>query len=387
MLRKFLMILVIILYQLGICSGIVTDNKQETNVGNPSEDSYTDTQARSRVPWDMIIEDGKLYIGGGDYSKNTGPVDVYCMDLETNQWSVSGTLNDEAIGKFVRIGDQVYAPGFDAKGAPSTGNYHLLQDGQWETFSDIPGAAHNFDIIEYNGIRMFAIGTWSGNVSPVQATEDNGQTYFGIPFFKDGINITEENDFDFMRVYEFFTTENGLYCLFTSTIESQTQPCEFYQYDNDGFYYVSTNIDSNMRIKAFKQEPIASEVTYQNRSYIAAYYLSRTTDFLTVETITLPRNEIVADLLIDDDQLYVLCAETKDETFDVRVYAYVSNSFFYPLLSFEAGNIPISFAKNGNDFYIGLGIQGNNDDVSGTVTKVTVPDLTLRLIKDCNKEQ
>lgn len=385
MLRRFLIILAVLLYQIGMSSGIVTDKKQQTNVGNPAENSYTDRQARSRVPWDMIIEDGKLYIGGGDYSKNTGPVDVYCMDLETKQWSISGTLNDEAIGKFVRIEDRVYAPGFDAKGSTSAGNYYLLQDDRWNAFSDIPGAAHNFDITEYDAIRMFAIGTWTGNVSPVQATADGGASYYGIPFFKDGVNITEENNFDFMRVYEFFTTENGLYCLFVSVIEGKAHPYEFYRYDNGGFYYVSTVTDTNIKIKSFKQEPIASEVNYQNQSYIAAYYLSRTIDFITTEALPLPRNEIVTDLLTDEDQLYVLCAEPKGETCDVRVYAYVYNSFFYPILSFESQNLPISFVKNGADFYIGLGLQGYNDHMSGTVTAVTVPELTLELIKECNK--
>ena len=384
-LRKFLIILAVLLYQICMSSGIVTDKKQETNVGNPSENSYTAHQAKSRVPWDMIIQDGKLYIGGGDYGQNTGPVDVYSMDLETKQWTISGTLNDEAIGKFVRIGDQVYAPGFDAKGAQNTGNYYLLEESQWTAFNNIPGAAHNFDITEHDGSRMFAIGTWGCNVSPVQATKDDGQTYWGVPFYKDGVNIVEEAGFDFMRVYDFFTTENGLYCLFVSVIEGKTQPYEFYRYDNGSFHFVATNTDTNIPIKTFKQVPIGAKVTYEDSSYIAAYYLSRTTDFLTAEVITLPKNEIVTDLLVDEDQLYVLCAEPKGETCDVRVYAYVYNSFFYPLLSFESQNLPISFEKNGTDFYIGLGIQGYDSHISGTITNVTIPALTLKLIKDCNE--
>lgn len=385
MLRRFLIILVIILYQISMSSGIVTDKRKETSVGNPSENSYSVHQTRSKIPWDMIIEGSKLYIGGGDYNKNTGPVDVYCMDLETKQWSVSGTLNDEAIGKFVKIEDRVYAPGFDAKGSPETGNYHLLHNDQWITFNEIPGAAHNFDIIEHGSVRMFAIGTWTGDVSPVQATEDGGQTYYGVPFYKNGIDIIEENDFDFTRVYEFFVTENGLYCLFVSIIEGQIQPYEFYRYDNSSFNFVATAIDSNIHIKALKQEPIASEVTYQNQSYIAAYYLSRTADFLTSEALPLPRNEIVTDLIVDKQQLYVLCAEPAGEACNVRIYTYVYNSFFYPILSFESQNLPISFVKNDNDFYIGLGIQGYNDDITGTIISVTVPEFTLELIKDCNK--
>lgn len=381
--RKLLAIIAVILYHMAMNSGLTSDSKRTTSRGNPSEESYTVKQATSRVPWDMIIEDGKLYLGGGDYNDNTGPVDIHTLDLTTNEWSVSGTLNDEAIGKFVRIGDRIFAPGFDSKGANSTGNFYWLESGQWQENNTLPGAAHNYDIIEHDGKLMFAIGTWTGANAPVQATEDNGLTFYGVPFYKDGINIIEENCFDFMRVYDFFVTENGLYCIFTSATDGKSQYYEFFRYDNGAFYFESTHKDAGIRIKTIKQEPISSEVTFRGQCYLAAYYLSRTTDFKTFEELPLPKNEIAVDLLVEDDQLYILCAQTKEKTCDVRVYAYVYNSFFYPLLSFESENLPISFVKNGNDFYIGLGKQGYDDYATGSVISVSVPALTMTLIKDC----
>lgn len=381
--RKILAIIAVILYHLALSNGLTSDNRQTNSVGNPSEESYSVKQAKSRVPWDMIIEDGKLYIGGGDYGDNTGPVDVYCMDLITNEWSVSGTLNDEAIGKFVRIDDRVYAPGFDSKGSSTTGNFYWLQNGQWQNNNSIPGAAHNYDIVSYDNKLLFAIGTWTGSTSPVQATEDHGLTFSSVPFYKDGVNIIENNDFDFMRVYDFFVNESGLYCIFVATIDGSSQYYEFFRYENNAFHFISTHIETGIRIKTIKQEPIGAEVSFQGQSYIAAYYLSRTTDFKTAEELSLPRKELAVDLLTEGDQLYILCAETKDTTCDVRVYAYVHNSFFYPLLSFESENLPISFAKNGNDFYIGLGKQGFNDEAVGTVISVSVPELTFKLIEDC----
>ncbi len=381
--RKLFAIIAILLYHIGINCGFVSDNRQTANVGNPAENSYTVKQAKSRAPWDMIIEDGKLYIGGGDYNDNTGPVDIHTMDLITNEWSVSGTLNDEAIGKFVRIGDRVYAPGFDAKGAKSSGNFYWLEDGQWQENTSLPNAAHNYDIIEYDGKLMFAIGTWTGSVSPVKASNDGGNSFYDIPFYKDDVNIIAENDFDFTRVYDFFVTEKGLFCVFMSTTEGKSQYYEFFEYKDGAFHFVSTHIDTGIKIKALKQEPISSEVTFQGQCYIAAYHLSRTVDFKTIEKLVLPRDEIAVDLLVEGDQMYVLCAEPGDKTCTVRIYAYVYNSFFYPLLSFESQNLPISFAKDGCSFYIGKGQQGFNDDATGSVITVSVPELTLELTQDC----
>ena len=381
--RKLIAIIIVLLYQLSISSGLTSDTKQEVSVGKPAAESYTVKQTTSKIPWDMIIVDNKLYVGSGDYNKNTGPVDVHCMDLNTKEWTVSGTLNDEAIGKFVTIGTRTYAPGFDAKGAQSSGNYHILENGQWRSYDNIPGAAHNYDIVEYDGKLLFAIGTWNSAHTPVQASTDDGLTFQDVPFYKNDVNIFEAESFDYTRVYEFFKTDNGLYCLFLSVTGGKPEYYEIYRYESGGFYFVTTHKDVNFKIKSLKQEPIASEVTYNNMAYIASCYFYRTTDFKTMEEIILPKGEIAIDLLVDDGQLYVLSADMKEDRCDVRIYAYVYNSFLYPVLSFESQNLPMSFSKHNNDFYIGIGEKGFNPELIGTIQTVTAPALTLELIKDC----
>lgn len=368
--RKLLSIILVLLYQLGISTGLTSDHTEPSNNGVPSAESYTEKQAKSKVPWDMIIQDGHLYIGGGDYNDNTGPVDIHYMDLSNGQWSISGTLNEEAIGKFIRIDDRIYAPGFDAKGAKSTGNFYWLENGQWHENTSIPNAAHNYDIIKYDNKLLFATGTWNGNHSPVQASDDHGITFYDIPFYKDNINIIEEYNFDYTRVYDFFVSENGLFCIFIPVVSGKSTGYEFYQYIDHAFHFVSAQSDTDIQIIPLKQEPISSEITFEGYTYIAAYHLSRTKDFKTTEKITLPRNEIAIDLLIDNNNLYVLCAETENTSCSVRIYRYIYNSFFYPVASFESENLPISFAKYENRFYIGLGKQGFNDEAIGTIITV-----------------
>ena len=383
--RRLIAIALTILYQIGISAGFVSDSVPTENMGIPSEDAYTQAQITSRVPWDMVISDDKLYLGGGDYGANTGPVDIWCMDLSTKEWSVSGSLNDEAIGKFITVGERVYAPGFDAKNSTwEYGNYHWLEKGVWNTNPLLPDAVHNFDIIQYEDQLFFAIGTGNAATSPVKKSSDDGATFSDVSFIKNGTSLFDNSQFDFTRVYDFFLTDQGLYCMLLAVTDGVAPSYDFYHYSDDAFHFISTHSQIKLNIKSMKQEPISSKVTYKGSCYIAAWYLSRTSDFQTVEQIVLPRNEVAIDLLVDHDRLYVLSAELKDEYCTVRIYAYIYNSFFYPVASFDASNLPASFVKYNNTFYIGLNKRGYDKDIAGSIHQVTVPELTIQLLEDCS---
>lgn len=384
--RKVFVIFLTILYQFAISSGIRSDSSIKANqaLGIPSAESYSETEPVSRVPWDMVIVDNKLYLGGGDFSKNTGPVDIWTYDLLTGQWSVSGTLNDEAIGKFIVIDDRVYAPGFDAKGGSwAYGNYHYLEDGLWKTNDKLIDAVHNFDVSKYNDMLFFAIGTGDGTVSPVKVSCDDGQSFSDVAFIKNNENILNSTNYDFLRVYDFFKTETDLFCMLLGVENGTTNAYEFYKFENGEFHYISSSAELNLNIKVLKQEPISSKVFYRNACYIAAGYLTRTTDFLSAEQLVLPNNEIAVDLLVQDDQLFVLSAISTDSGYSVRIYAYVYNSFFYPVSSFDSENVPVSFAMSGNNFYVGLNSHGTDESMAGVIYELTVPELTLQVLSDC----
>ena len=382
--RRFLAIMLTILYQMGIGMSIVSDQAPSENIGAPSSDSYTQQQLVSRNPWDMVIIDNKLYLGGGDFGDNTGPVDIYCYDLNTEQWSVSGTLNDEAIGKFVAVGEQIYAPGFDSKaGTWDFGNFHWLEDGKWHTNSTLPDAVHNFDVAEFNGKLFFAIGTANAKTSPVKVSSDEGETFQDVSFYKNGINVFDDPKWGFTRVYDFFVIDDAFYCMFISITDGKADTYDFYKYENDAFQYISNNEDINFAAIQLKQVPIAAKATYKGQCYIASGYLNRTTDFTSCQWIELPYGELALDLLIDNDVLYVLSGIKNEDGYSMRIYAYVYNSFFFPVTSFECNNMPLSFVKHGNTFYIGLSHWGTDEDLSGTVYKIEVPQTKLDLINDC----
>lgn len=376
--RRLILIILAILYELGLCAGITSDQQPSEYIGTPSTESYTEKQTLSRTPWDMVLIDDKIYLGGGDYTGNTGPVDIWCYDISTKQWTISGTLNDEAIGKFITIGDRVYAPGFDSKGGTwDYGNYHWMENGQWHTNETLPDAVHNFDITQYDGKLFFALGTDTQEDSPVKISIDDGLTFQDVQFYKADVNILSSDEFDYSRVYDFFTIDDALYCMLLTVKDGAAQTYDFYKYQNDAFYYISNNKDIGLNIKAIKQEPISSKVQYKDRYYIAAGYLSRTKDFTSSEWLVLPQGELAIDLLVDDDRLYILSGNTDGEKYTVRIYSYIYNSFFFPIASFESQSIPVSFVKNGNAFYVGLSNHGNDETAAGSIYEVHVSDLTF----------
>ena len=63
------------------CSSTDTiDSITYIELGIPSCERYPEG-IRARNPWDMAIFGDKLYIGSGDYDKNSGPVDMWCYDM------------------------------------------------------------------------------------------------------------------------------------------------------------------------------------------------------------------------------------------------------------------------------------------------------------------
>ena len=154
------------------------------DMGIPTEESYAKEQRFACSVWDMAVRDGILYIGSGDYSANTGPTPIWSYSIEDETWSIAATVKDEAVSRFCAVGDSLIAPGIDATGTTwKYGNYHTLSDGQWISFSKLPGAVHNFDVTYHKGQYFFGLGTADGKTSPVLISADGQSDFQPVPFY------------------------------------------------------------------------------------------------------------------------------------------------------------------------------------------------------------
>ena len=361
---KLISILLALILSFSLFNGKSEKEPEIINLGIPTESVYTEEKFyKARSVWDMAVLDDKLYIGCGDYDKNSGAVTLFCYDIEKGEWT-----------DFYLSEGKLYAPGFDAVSSTwEYGNYHILTDGKWQSITHLPNAVHNFDIIKYNGNLFFGIGTEKSEISPVKMLDDDGN-YISIPFKKNGEDMLYEGN-SFNRVYDFFIANGELYCnLFKYGV---TQILEFYKYNGQEFEFVSS--DDSIDYKIFKQNPVSGWATYNGICYFSVGNLYKTNDFVNFEQVNMPNGAYVSDLLVETgrftkcENMYLLTTIlNEDKAYSTAVYRYTAEGGFKELASLVTDGPAISLAKHGNDFFIGLGKTENTEiaQTAGTVIKI-----------------
>lgn len=329
-------------------------------LGNPAQAAYPE-QWYARSVWDLALEDGVLYAGCGDYAENSGPATIWSCDLSTGVWSEAIGTQDESVARFVTVNGKLFAPGIDSTVPTwSWGNCYYLQQGQWQMFTKVPGAVHNFDIAEHGEKIYFALGTSNGEDSPVLVTDDSMRSFHQVPFYREGEAVFPVAGDSYSRVYDFFKLKDTLYCLFRLYTESDKSGYQIYRLEEEGFCYVADT--EGLSVTGIRQIPVGGKVQVADACYIATGNLYRTEDFQTFTQITLPDGGRVTDLiaqknpLFENEVLYILSsAPQPDGTYQVRIYARYSDYLTLPVVRCTATCPALSFVKDGRDFYIGFG--------------------------------
>jgi hypothetical protein len=372
---KLLSVIITVILSFSFFAKPLNKQPEIVNLGIPTEMVYTKAEhVTARSVWDMAVLDGKLYIGCGDYDKNSGNTTMFAYDIEKDKWTSTGILNDEAIGKFYLHDNKLYAPGFDATTSSwEYGNYHILSDGEWQSIKTLPQAVHNFDIIEYNGNLFFAIGTEKSEISPVKMLSDDGN-YVSIPFTKNGENLLYEGK-NFNRVYDFFIANDELYCNLLKY--GVTQIMEFYKFNGQQFEFVSD--DDAISYKVFKQNPTGASATYKGTCYFSVGNFYKTDDFKEFTQIEVPNGAYVTDFIVEKgrflnrENMYVLTTnQNEDKSYVSTVYRYNQETGFKKLAEVTLDGPAISLAKYKNNFFLGFGKTAKTDaaETAGTVIKI-----------------
>lgn len=345
-----------------------------TDLGNPTSAHYV--QTTPRTPWDMVIYQGKLYIGAGDYDANSGNTPVYALDLETTTWEDTGTILNEAISKFAMVDETLYIPGTDpTTGSWAYGNYYQKTNDGWQIHDNLPGAVHNFDITNYEGSLFFGIGTANADTSPVRISKDRGETYQNVAFYREGKNQIGGAEYKFFRVYNFFQLKGELYCLFAATKKDDTHETGFYRYTGDVFQHSE---GTGMNRSNLWQVLIGESVTLKDRCYLATGRMYQTTDFHTYEEIVFPKQDYVTDFVTAGDYLYVLTTKKiQEEIYVNTLWRFVPETGAkVRLAAFRTeGGFGLSLEKDGASFFVGIG-HGSD---AGRILKIQPKDFLTRL--------
>lgn len=350
------------------CSEAKTiDSVSYIELGIPASERYPEGIS-ARTPWDMAIFDDKLYIGSGDYDKNSGPVDMWCYDIDNNTWSNSGTLPEEEIDRFCIIDSKLTVPGIDPQEDWTLGNYYVLENNRWVKHRNINGGLHTFDLVEFDGMIFAGLGVLSGSY-PIVCSKDGGKTFDSIALQKNGADIDTAGSQN-VRIYDLFVFDGKLYATFMYGDSEITY--DLYRYENGVFVYDNQWYGKIHQIR-FTNNIIAEKMQFGDNMFFTTGYLYATDDMANFTLIGFPDSQIVYDLCKDEKYIYALCGnKQEDGKYKVSVYRNDGQTLtgFYEIFNFVYEVPPISIACQKGRFFIGMSDTSNKNDKNGMILSV-----------------
>jgi len=430
MLQKIAFLFIILIYitsalhaQNELCSltsglGNVTDRVKV--IGNiPLE---TGMNGKARNIWDLQLFGQDVFIGFGNTTTNSGPIDLTSYNLGTRSFKFHGKNKNEAIEKFRIHNSELYIPASD----PVAGDilkYSLNKNGIFEDRSFNPKLAHVRDIAFFENKRFL----FGNSRCPIEKTSEcNGliledissgviQTGVLSPLLEmaEPLNNSRWNWFFGYLIW------NGTLILPNAMFTESYNPNLaiednlFFTYKNGGMswsayepvsqrlkheYFYPVNTDPNQQnptgqkisLRPVSQIEFQGKLLYTLRSYsiFDDYYLkeyNNSRGFILKENlledasfVNLPSHEAVGeDLLIIENEVYVL-ANRRNAADEHTVFIYKSNApstdseSWEEVLFFESSNMARSFEFDGTYFYLGLGYnEGDSLAHSGNLLQIS----------------
>ncbi len=369
--RIALCLIILICIPLFSCSIFQRDNIGYRELGIPSEESYPGN-LKARCVWDMAVYGDRLFIGGGDYNANAGPVDVWCWDIGENIWTKSGTLPDEEISRFCVINEGLTIPGTDPRDGWELGNYYVWEDGVWTVQRTIPGGLHNFDMVYFHEMMFAGLGVESGNL-PVACSRDGGRTFSPVEMIKNGLPLDTSGS-QVVRVYDLFVFGETLYAVFLS--KETDVVYDLYRYESGRFIFDNTWYGKIHQLP-YINSIMGGKAEFGGRLFFTTGYLYVTDDMKEFLRIAFPDSENVYDLYTADGCLYILCGKLLDDgQYRVSVWKNESggNTDFEEIFAFLYEAPPLSLVRHESSFYIGMGDISAANPKNGMVICIDFPN-------------
>lgn len=331
-----------------------------TSLGAPAEEYYSAAANRlARCAWDMTIYDGRLYVGCGDYNRNTGESPVLSCSLEDlGNWVEETIIPDEQVGRFVNINGVLTIPGYDPVGSAKYASYYECIDGEWVQHNNLPDGLHNFDVTWFQGRMYAAIGAADGN-SPIAYTED-GETFLTLPLYKNGEPVVCISN-SVVRSSNLYVLGDELYADFWyEEGENSRAAFEMYHYnaEEDRFDFVA-DLKSSTHGGMYSSAglPLWEKAAVNDKMFLTTGYLYYTTDFAQYTQVTMPNDAIVYDMQAFGGRLYLLTAYQSGDKYKTVVYSTTaadpSDLRTEATLTYDLP--PTAFVLNETNIFIGMG--------------------------------
>lgn len=362
-----------VLISMALCAGLWLNNAsalvEPVKIGNPSLAQFPNNDPAdcfARCVWDMHCYDGSIYVGSGDYWNNRGPIDVWAFDTGGN-FKREYTVDEEQVENFREYEGKLFIPGIDSTESWNYGNLYIKDNGEWRKLRTIPRGVHVLDVALFEGNVYVTIS--SDGYSEALESSDSGHTWKSL-----------------LRTYwdERKASLGAMVALNDSLIILGTAPngrsC-VYRYSDGRMETLIIPLSRSARYKGGLRRPI----TYKNGLLYITDYTPYTikqpsplfflNDFNEGATaIEKFRRDNVRDVVVRNDNCYVLTASETRSTFQGCIYSSSDLVDWTKLAEFSVPALPYSFEILDGIFYVGLGSrsfrQKYTDVESGSIYKI-----------------
>jgi hypothetical protein len=226
----------------------------------------------------------ELYMGYGDYEANTGPIEIAAWDPRRRAFSPKLLFNTEMVALYRVIGDRLYAPAIDPRGAGQSASVAIGEaSGSWRSNSNA-FFTHAYDIATLDGSDLWLVGS-QGREALAARSIDGGQTW------TTALTVSASNPDDIARFYFVFAHRGRL----VVQAEGGLGPHPHSKIFANGTWTDGPDLQA-LPAAGCKPLPVAGKIVYRGRSALMAYD----------GTSAWPIGPAVQDLIVDGRWLYVL---------------------------------------------------------------------------------
>lgn len=311
--------------------------------------------------WDLQLWHDRIYLAHGDWSSNTGPMEMIYYDLNSGEvvHDEDFIVDEEALEIFRVYDDTLYAPGSDATEGWEFGNIYFKRWGEpWIKRRSIPSGSHIWDIALFDK-TLITIGTAAreppDSYGAVWISRDDGQSWEWGPDLRAG-GYTEATSL-FVLGDMLYVTTTATGCLVFDGISWSEADCLIAD-----IFVGTCHVHKNAR--------------FENVIAMAPNFCVSDTHihfFDGEEHWAVDFGELVHDVVSTDDGLYVLSGEPSGKGaiyYSPRLTCHCAQDFTriinldmrdgespadqYEVNVCPMGNTPHSFEYANNRFYVGL---------------------------------
>lgn len=351
-------------------------------VGNPSRQIYRKDDASdsySRSVWDMVALSDGIFLGSGDWERNTGPAPIWRLGYARDgqvQITEDYVVYGEAAERLRAIGGALYVPDMDPREDWNWGNLYIRSAETWRKQRTIPNGIHTFDVREWRNKLYVTCGTTLG--AAIFTSADDGASWTRVSC--DPVALVRELRFQQMcPVGEELlimpaAANQGVWVLRPDGV---LQPRRL---------EVFPGVKTMSRVTATRLEPFAGGAVYTTSWFIGQENIfmdangkpqHRPLYFLTdlqhgAMAVELFKEANVMDVKIEDGLCWVLTAAPEGEGFRGDIHSSPDLKIWQHIAGFSAEAVPWSMARLGDSFFIGLGARSfkTPDKASGLILRL-----------------